>query len=264
MVKKQLAPVIKLYMRGSWHGKDATRKGLRMIFSILFVSFLYLLLGMLLSFNSLVLRILSSFIIVAVAALYLYVQGVNSGEADTAYGEIIYQHEQDGKPIARVDRERCFHPAKGFYIALIALIPYLLLTLLFAVLAEPLKYSLGVLPTWLESAARQTHVGEALAYYSAQEASMLMFVLRIAGRAVTMPFINIALLLGTNGVLWAERLTPVWVSIAPIAYAIGYLQGPKMRVKINTGIEIGLRAKRRKARKARNARVAVKKPEQLI
>ena len=264
MAKKQVKPVVKPYLRGIWRSKYAARKGLKMIFSILFISFIYLLLGVLLSFNLLMLRVLTSAIIVAVAAMYMYFQGANSGETDTAFGEIMYQHEQDGRTVVQTDLERCYHPAKGFYIVLIALVPYLLLTLVFAVLAQPITYSLGVLPSWVEGPALQTHVGEALAYYNIQNSSMFMPILRIIARAITMPFINAALLFGTNATLWAERLTPLWVMIAPLAYGLGYLQGPKLRVKINTGIAIGLRKKKRKDRKARKARAANKKPEQLI
>lgn len=263
MAKPPLKPVIKPYLQGSWHGKDAKRKGLRLILSILFISFLYLLLGVLLSFDSLILRVGMSLITVAVAAMYMYFQGANTAEADTAFGEIMYQHEQDGKTVVAGDRDRCFHPAKGFYIVCIGVMPYLLIALVFAVLAQPISYKLGVLPAWLESPSQQTHVGEALAYYGMQDTDMFMSILRIIVRAITMPFINVALLLGTQGILWAERLTPLWVLIAPLAYGIGYTQGPKLRVKINTGIAIGLRNKRRKQRKERKARTS-KKPEQLV
>lgn len=263
MAKQPVKPVVKPFLRGSWHGKDAKRKGFRLILSILFISFLYLLLGVLLSFDSFILRFGTSIIIVSVAAMYMYFQGANSAEADTAFGEIMYQHEQDGKAVVPGDRDRCFHPAKGFFSVLIGVIPYFLITLLFAVMTQPITYTLGVLPAWLESPLQQTHVGEALAYYSMQDTDMFMAILRIVVRAITMPFINVALLLGTNGMLWAERLTPLWVLIAPLAYGFGYLQGPKLRVKVNTGIAIGMRNKRRKQRRERKARTS-KKPEQLV
>ena len=205
-----------------------------------------------------------SLIIISFAGLYMFNQGTTKGEADTAYGEIMYQHQQEGKTVVQADRERCYHPAKGFAIILIALIPYLLLTLVFAFMAQPINYSLGVLPSWLDVPAQQTHVGEALSYYTTQGSMALVDILRIAVRAMTMPFVNIAIPLGANAVLWAERLSPLWISIAPIAYGIGYLQGPKIRIKINTGIAIGLRKKKRKARKERKARIESKKPEQLI
>lgn len=264
MAKKKIKPVVKPYLRGSWHGKQTTAKGLKSILSILFISFIYLLLGILLSFNAMILRVMMSVIIVSFAALYMFNQGTVKGEADTAYGEIMYQHQQEGKTVVEQDSERCYHPAKGFTIILIALLPYLLITLVFALMAQPIVYNLGVLPSWLDASAQQSHVGEALSYYSTQGSLQLIDILRIAVRAMTMPFINIAIPLGKTAVLWAERLSPLWITIAPIAYAFGYMQGPKLRIKINTGIAIGMRNKRRKERKARKARVQSKKPEQLI
>jgi hypothetical protein len=261
---KQIQPVVKPYLRGSWHGRDAVRKGVRMILSVLFVSILYLILGLLLNFNSLALRVITSGILVVTAALYMYFQGANSGEADTAFAEIMAQHEQDGKTVVQGDLERCFHPAKGFFEVLIALLPYLAVTLVFAFLAQRITYSLGVLPSWVAAPAQQTHVGEALEYYNVFNTSIFMAVLRIVSRAVTMPFISVFLLFGTDGVLWAERLTPLWVCLAPLAYGFGYLQGPKLRIKVNTGIKIGISKKKRKERKERKARSAGSKPEQLI
>jgi hypothetical protein len=263
MAKTPVQPVVKPYLSGSWHGRDATKKGQKLILSILFISFLYLLLGVLINFNSLALHIATSAVIVALAAMYMFFQGANSGEADTAFAEILYEHEKDGKTIVPGDRERCFHPAKGFYIVLIGLIPYLLVTLLFAFLAQPILYALGVLPDWLSGVSQQTHVAEALAYYNLQDTPMFIPILRIIVRAMTMPFINVSLSLGTMGVLWAERLSPLWVMIAPLAYAFGYLQGPRLRIRVNTGIAIGLRNKRRKQRRERKAR-STQKPQQLI
>ncbi len=261
---KQVKPVIKPFLRGSWHGKYATRKGLRLSISILFVTVIYLLLGLMLSFDSLVLRLITSLALIAFAVFYLYIQGANNGESDTAYGEIMYRHEQDGQKVVDEDHQRCYHPGKGFYETAISLIPYLLITLVFAVLAQPLTYSLGVLPSWVDAASDQTHIGEALAYYDVHDADVAMSVLRIVSRAMTMPFINIALLMGTDAVLWAERLTPLWVAFAPLAYGFGYLQGPKLRVKVNTGIKIGVSNKKRKERRARKARAENKGPQQLI
>ena len=260
---KQVKPVVKPYMRGSWHGRDAVRKGSKMILSVLFVSILYLVLGLLLSFESAVFRVLTSCVLITVAALYMYFQGVTSGEADTSFAEIMYAHDQEGKTVVPGDHDRCFHPGKGFFEVLIALIPYLLITLVFAFLTQRITYTLGVLPSWIDISA-QTHVGEALSYYNVQNSSLFMAILRIVARALTMPFINISLLLGSDGVLWAERLTPLWVSVAPIAYGFGYLQGPKVRIRVNTGIQIGVHKKKRKERKERKARTSAKGPEQLI
>ncbi len=264
MATKPVKPVVKPYLQGSWNGRDAKQKGIKMILSILFVSFLYLLLGVLLSFNSVALRAITSFVIVAFAAMYMFFQGANTGESDTGFAEIMYQHQADGRTVVPSDLERCYHPNKGLYIALIGVAPFLLITLLFAFTAQPIHYTLGALPSWLDGTTQQTHVGEALSYYGMQESNMFLSILRIIVRSMTMPFINVSLLLGSNAVLWAERLTPLWILVAPLAYGFGYRQGPRLRVKINTGIAIGLRNKRRKQRKERKARNAARKPEQLI
>ena len=261
---KPVKPVVKPILRGTWHGKYATHKGLKMMLSVLFIAILYTILGLMLSFESAFLRIATSLILIGFAGMYMYFQGANAGEGDVHFAEIIYQHKQEGKDVAQEDLERCFHPAKGFYEVLIGLLPYLVITLVFAVLAKPLTYSLGVLPSWLNATMKETRVGEALSYYSNYSQSLFMPILRVIARACTMPFINMSLLLDTNGVLWAERLTPLWVSIAPLAFGFGYLQGPKIRTKVNTGIKIGIHKKKKKARKARKVRSASKTPERLI
>lgn len=261
---KPVKLVVKPILYGTWNGGYATRKGLKMILSILFIGILYTILGLMLSFDSAFLRVLTSSVLIFFACFYMYSQGINAGEGDAHFSEIMYQHQQEGKTIAPQDLDRCYHPGKGFYEVMVALIPYLLITLVFAFLVRPLTYTLGVLPSWLNSSMEQTHVGEALSYYTSSSTSLFMPILRVIVRALTMPFINVALLLDTNGMLWAERLTPLWISFAPLAYGIGYLQGPSVRTKVNTGIKIGVHNKKRKERKARKVRTASKTPERLI
>ncbi len=261
---KPVKPVVKPILYGTWNGGYPTRKGFKMMLSILFIGILYTILGLMLSFDSAFLRIATSFVLIFFAAFYMYSQGINAGESDAHFSEIMYQHQQEGKIIAPQDLDRCYHPGKGFYEILIALIPYLMITLVFAFMVQPLIYTLGVLPSWLSASMQQTHVGEALSYYTNNSSLLFMPILRVIVRALTMPFINVALLLDTNGMLWAERLTPLWISIAPLAYGIGYLQGPSVRTKVNTGIKIGVHNKKRKERKARKVRTASKTPERLI
>ncbi|HPF88206.1 MAG TPA: hypothetical protein PK537_09175, partial [Candidatus Limiplasma sp.] len=157
-----------------------------------------------------------------------------------------------------------YHPAKGFYEVMIALIPYLVITLVLAIATKPIVYSLGVLPSWFQTAIETTNRGDALAYYNSESTSLFLPIVRVIARMLTMPFINVAILYDNTVVFWAERLTPVLVSIAPLAYGFGYLQGPKLRTKVNTGIKIGVHNKKRKERKARKVRTNSKTPEQLI
>lgn len=265
---KQVKPVVKPLLYGPWNSKDATRKGFKLMLSILFISFIYILLGLLLSFDSTILRIMSSTIIIFFAAYYMFTSGTAAGETDAHYSEIMYEHKKEGKSVTEQDLARCYHGAKGFYEIGIALIPYLIITLVFAVMTEPIVYSLGVLPSWLEYPIKQTNTGDALAYYTAGTTAMFFPILRVIVRAMTMPFINVALLLGDNCVLWTERLTPLFISVAPLAYSFGYLQGPQIRTRVNTGIKIGVHKKKRKARKDKKTRTqqpkSPKSPERLI
>lgn len=263
--KTQPTPAVaKPILTGSWHGRDAVRQGLRMMLNILFVSLIYLVLSLLLSFDSLALRVASCVVLVTAAAAYLYFNGATAGQSDAAFAEIMYQRRTDGKEVSAVDQERCFHPAKGFFVALVGAIPFVLLALVFALLTRPETYQLGVLPSWLLPYTRQSGMGDALAYYQAREGVTLLSILRIVVRSMTMPFINVAVKMGDSAALWAERLTPLWVLIAPLGYGLGYRQGLRMRAQINAGILIGDQRKRRKERRERRARAKSSSPQRLV
>ena len=69
---------------------------------------------------------------------------------------------------------------------------------------------------------------------------------------------------GNDAALLAERLSPLFVLLAPLGYGLGYTQGRKLRDKINTGIKMGDDRKKRRERKARKQRQRSKSPERLI
>ncbi|MDD3921847.1 MAG: hypothetical protein PHO41_11840 [Eubacteriales bacterium] len=262
--KKPAKEVVKPIMTGSWHGKDARKQGYKLMLNVLFVSVIYVILSLLLTFDSLALRIITGLILVATAGAFLYASGAQAGQTDAAFGEIMYTREQEGKPIPKADHDRCFHPAKGYYAVLIGAAPFMLVALVFACMTSITSYSLGVLPTWITRYTRQSGIGDALAYYNVNHGVQLVTILRVIVRSMTMPFINVSIKLGSVATLWAERLTPLWVVVAPLGYAIGYGQGVKMRTKINTGIAIGEKKKRRRSRRERRARANSRTPQKLI
>lgn len=263
--KPSVPEVNKPVLTGSWHGGDALRQGGKLMLSILFVSVVYLILSLVLSFDALALRVLTSVLLIGAAWMYLYFNGMNVGQSDAAYAEIMFQRRAEGKTVALKEQERCFHKAKGFFAVAIGVAPYFLIALVFAFLAQPARYTLGVLPTWLTGYTRQSAMGDALAYYQVHEGVSALSVLRIVVRGMTMPFITVAVKLGNVATLWSERLSPLWVLIAPLGYGFGYAQGLKARAKINTGILLGDQKKKRKERKERRERAQKgKAPERLI
>ena len=261
---QKVADVVKPILTGSWHGRDAVKQSLKMLLNILFVSFLYVVVSLLMSFDSLVLRIVVGLMVVSGAVVYMYFNGMSVGQADAAFSEIMYLRDAEGKPVTARDRDRCFHPAKGFFTALLAALPFVLVALVFAFLTKPETYSLGSLPAWLTSYTRQSGMGDALAYYDRQSGLTTLMVLRIVVRSLTMPFINVAIKLSDTATLWAERLAPLWVLIAPLGYGFGYRQGLAQRIKVNTGIAIGDQRKIKRQRKERRARQQSKTPDRLI
>ncbi|MCE5342525.1 MAG: hypothetical protein LLF96_02915 [Eubacteriales bacterium] len=262
--KKPFPEVVKPVLIGSWHGRDAWKQGAKLMLNILFVSIIYLILSLLLTFDALALRMITALVLIATAVGYLYTTGVTAGHADAAFGEIMYLRDQEGKPITAEERERCFHPMKGLFAVLVGAAPYLVITIVFACITTLSTYSLGVLPSWLTRYTRQSGIGDALQYYQGRGGLELFTILRVVIRSMTMPFINVAVKLGDVATLWAERLSPVWILVAPMGYALGYAQGLKARTKINTGIAIGDQKKKRRERKARRERARKSAPERLI
>ena len=162
------------------------------------------------------------------------------------------------------DRARCFHPFKGMFAVLVGVLPFLLFTGVYACLARPVSYSLGVLPSWTEALMRQSEFADALSYYNRSAGLGVMDILRVIDRAMMMPFINVFSSLGNEASLLAERLSPLFVLIAPLGYGLGYAQGKRLRDRINTGIKMGDDKKKRRERKARRQRQRSKSPERLI
>lgn len=261
---KPVEIVQKPIIRGSWHGKDAWTLAAKRMVALLAVTVIYLISGMMLAFDGLWGRIFSCVFTVFVTAYYLYGSGVAKGQTDAAFGEILYDREQGGHTVPDEDRQRSFHPLKGLFAVLAGAIPFVVFTALFAVLTEKSSYQLGGLPAWASSLTAQSEFGDALRYYEVQTSLTAMDIMRIIDRAMIMPFINLAAFFGNDAVLFAERLSPLLVLIAPLGYAFGYSQGLRFRARINTGIKMGDDKKKRRERKARQKRQQSKAPERLI
>ena len=262
--QKPVTLVKKPILKGSWHGKDAWKLALKRMLSVLAVTLIYLIAGMLLSFESLWGRLLSCLAVAGLAIYYQYYQGMTRGENDAAFAEIMYNRQESGRTVTADDRARCFHPGKGMFAALVGAVPFVAFTIVYAVIARPITYTLGVLPSWTEALMRQSEFGDALRYYENVGTLGVMDILRVIDRALIMPFVNVFSYVGNDAALLAERLSPLFVLLAPLGYGVGYTQGKAMRDKINTGIKMGDDRKKRRERKARRQRQRSKSPERLI
>lgn len=262
--KPKIEEVKKPILTGSWHGEDAWRLAGKRALAMLGISAVYLIGGMLLSFDSLVGRILSSVLLVGVAFYYELAQGMSQGQTDAAFAEIMYDRKREGKEVPKKDEDRCFHPMKGFFAAFAGALPFIVFTLAFAVITKPVVYKLGSLPSWTHGLMEQSEFGDALRYYGQNTGLGAVEVMRIIARACVMPFVNIAVLISDEATLLVERLSPLLVLVAPMGYGFGYRRGLKLRAQINTGIKMGDAKKKRRERRARKQRRESRAPERLI
>ena len=262
--QKPVEVVRKPIIPGSWHGKDAWKLAFKRVLSVLAISVLYLLAGAFLSFENVWARLLISALIVFTVTYYQYASGMSQGQSDATFGEILYNRREGGHEVSKQDADRSFHRFKGFFAVAVGCLPFIVCTIVFACMTQPTTYRLGVLPAWASSMMQQTEFGAALEYYNAQPGMSALDVMRIIDRAMIMPFVNVATAMGAEATLMAERLSPLFVLIAPLGYALGYTQGLNARAKINTGIKMGDDKKKRRERKKRKQRQRSKTPERLI
>lgn len=260
---KPVTVVEKPILLGSWHGADAKQAAGKAMLSLLGVTAIYLILSLMFNFPSVILSVIANLAVVLVGFFFLRTSGIAKGEADAAYAEIMYERDKQGKPVEGEERARCFHPLKGWFVAGIAALPFFIVALGFAIFSSPSVFELGSLPGWTQGLMRQTEVSDALGYYVRTDGPRFMDIYRIVVRAMVMPFMSVATAISSEAQNIVERLSPLLVLVAPIGYAIGYSSGVKIREKINTGIVIGVRNKRRKQRRERQSRQR-KQPEQLI
>ncbi|MBE5779074.1 MAG: hypothetical protein E7331_07065 [Clostridiales bacterium] len=264
MKKENIEIVEKPYLKGSWYGKDALKLIPKKFFGMLGIVLLYFLGGLLLNLGSLFGTILPMTCLVVVVAVYQFNKGQDHGASDVAFGEILYGQQEQGKSIVPSDRERCYHPFKGFFVALLAALPFVVVAAVYAFMAKKAYYTLGTLPSFMDGMMQQDEFAGALNYYVQREPLAALDVLRVIVRGMCMPLISVMTQLGDNAVLVAERLTPLFLLIAPLCYGFGYFSGPSVRTKINTGIKIGVEKKLKKQRKERRKRQRSNTPERLI
>ena len=261
--------VRKPIIRGSWHGKDAYKIAWKRFLSVLASTAIYLFGCILLNLDVLWARVLMSLTLVMGVMYYQYVNGITQGENDAAYGEIIYARRESGKNVPAEECERSYHPMKGIFASVVGAAPFMLICLVFAFMAKPVYYTLGMLPAWTEGLMSQTEFGTGLIHYAVEEPFTLTDTLRLMVRSMAMPFINIATSISVETVLVAERLSPLFVLLSPLGYGLGYLGGQHLRDQVNTGIKVGDDRKKKREMKARKKRqrqqrTTTKGPERLV
>ncbi len=256
--------VVKPILKGEWNSKAAWQLMPKRALSVLLITLAYVFCSIMAGFDNPVLRIIVSLAVVALVFYYQSVKGMEVGEKDASFSEIMYERQQEGRAITEDDKARCFHPLRGAFATLLGVLPFVLICLVYAFLAKRWSYELGVLPGWMDNILLQNEAADALNYYNVRHTMGAVDVLRIIVRCMIMPFINIAGVWGNDAILLVERLSPLLVMVAPMGFGYGYSRGHALRTRINTGIRQGIEKKKRKEMKARKKRQRSSTPERLI
>ncbi|MDO5436026.1 MAG: hypothetical protein Q4G19_06615 [Clostridia bacterium] len=211
------------------------------------------------------LRIAFDCIMELIVLMLFYNNGANKGTDAVGRGEIMYQRRENGKPVSDAEQASCYHPAKGFLTGLAGTLPLLILAVMLAVLTERTMTTAGTLPAWLSSYQHRSEVGDALSAYTQVAPATFTDILRMVVRILIMPVVSAIGSENRDGLLLAERLSPLVVLLPAIAYGIGYTRGPAARSQVHTAIAEGkkkLRKRQKKEHRERRQNVA-RGPEKL-
>ncbi len=259
--KNKQALIFKPYKKGTWHSAAAAKKGLRVLMYYLMFIFLNLVLGAALQFDSTALRIACNGALILAYIMLLYMEGARLGEAEVALGEISYAREQSGKNVDKKDADNCYHPFKGLFVFLVAIILLLVLTIPHALMAQKQVYELQSLPSWVSGYSAHDEVSLPLQYYARNVSIQGADVLRVVVRMILFPFANIVTADNADGMLLLDRLSPLLICLPAMGFPLGYLTGPRSRALVHGDIATSTKRydrRRKKAMKERKARAEKK------
>ena len=225
---KKKAPVKlikKPYLRGKAYDASVIKSSLALFGSLFLVMFAFLLLGMMMIFDNKIISILLNLILLLGCYVVFYSSGMARGTTGVNQGEILYHREQIGTSYTQVERDACFHPAKGFIIGLLGTVPVFLVTLVFACITQRQMTSMGALPSWVSGLTSHEEVTAPVAYYTVTSGMTVTDILRVFVRMNVMPFVNMIGSTDLDAMLILERVSPVLVLLPGISYGIGYTRG---------------------------------------
>ena len=263
--KKKRELVYKPYQKGNWHGAGAVKRALRLLAFYAAFAFLNLVAGTALQFDNALLRVIANALLLLVCCAVIYMDGAKLGEDEVARGEIVWTRKETGKEVTKQDLDRCYHPLKGVFIAVLAMIPFWILTVPHALTAKEQTYMLQSLPSWVSGYQGQSELMAPLAYYQQQVPITVLDIVRVIDRLLIFPFVGMANAAGASAVLTVDRLSPLLVCVPAAAFPLGYLTGPRSRAMVHGDIKTSATRYRKRAKKAaRQRRERAAKKNELV
>lgn len=261
---KGLKPVYKPYLTGNVVSKEAAKRGGRLFVYLVVFTVLYVLIGGIMAFDSVVIRAVLNVGILLLAFMMLYNEGAQQGETDVAFAEIAQNRLDEGRNVPESEKNLCFHKFKGFFSMIVGAAPFLIAALVFAAIAQKQYYTLNVLPGWVSAYDGQAEISHALAYYGESRGLGLEDILRVIMRMVNFPYVSIVGAGDNNKLYLLDKLSPVLTMLVPLGFGFGYMRGPQLRAMVHGNIRQNrLRHNKREA-KARQARAKQSHSQQFV
>ena len=249
--QKKIKPISKPYLRGNPMSKLVVTRALKLMVYPLIFMLVNLFAGAPLALDNLpFLRIVLNVLLIVFCIALLYNNGQGTGYGDITLAEIMYNHDQEGKPVSAQDRDRCFHPLKGAVTAFLAYLPLLIVAVIFALTVKRQEFVLPALPSWVQAFQNQKDLMLPLQYYQTTEPVTAGTILLLVMRLMIYPYINLVGARNADLTLLMDRLAPLTLSLPFIGYAVGYLRGRYSRAMLHGNMAAADRKRRRKARKA--------------
>lgn len=261
--KNKIERVSKPYMKGDLFDRTTLPGALKFFLGTAVMAIVFMIVCVMMSWEQQWLNVTINLMIVLAVYMMFAQFGMNAGADDVNQGEIMYSREEKGRPVANWERSMCYHPFKGFLVALIGSIPLIVCSVILACLTERQMTGIGSLPSWVGSIEGRQEIGNALAIYHETGSLTLETAMRMLVRMSTMPFVNIVGAADKDAMLMLERVSPLLNLLPAIAYGLGYTNGVRVRSEVHTNIALGKKKAKRKQAKERRARRQTHGPEQL-
>lgn len=253
--KKKIAPVKKPYLTGTIVDKTTLGGAVKTFFFSVFMCVAFFLITFISNWNSTFLNVVTGLLMLFVTFLIFFQSGMRLGTDAVNQGEIMYQRQEKGRPVADWERKLCYHPLKGFTHALLGFLPLIILTLVYALIARIEKTAIGVPPAWLDQHMSNPEIAAPLQYYYQDPKMTIDVILRPISRASVIPYLKLFDVgYSKPGKLLLDRLTPVLNLLPVIVYGVGYAWGTKVRTAVHTNIAMGKQKQKRRQAKERKAR----------
>ena len=264
--RKPVRVVTKPFITGSITDENTLRNALKFFGILLLVVVMSFIACMMSGFGGSVLRTIVNLAIIILSLFIMFNKGTDKGAEDVSRGEILYQRREKEEEMTDNERKLSYHPFKGYFNGLLGTVPFLIPALILAFTAQKQVTTIGTLPSWMNTMARRSEIGDALLTYTQPAPVQVTDILRAVVRFLVMPFVSIAGSENKDLLLTVERLSPVLLLLPCIAYGTGYTRGPAVRTRVHTSIAENIRIRKRRENKAKQASKAAgakHEPEQL-